>query len=71
MMMMMMMTTFANTTRKLGGAAAAIRALASLRLLKVYKLYNENVNKVILFDTQNENRNCIIMKANLDKWHAL
>ena len=48
-MMMMMMTTFANTTRKLGGAFAAIRALASLRLLKIYKLYNENVNKVILF----------------------
>ena len=45
----MTMSTFVNATRKLGGAAAAIRALASLRLLKVYKLYNENVNKVILF----------------------
>ena len=45
----MTMSTFVDTTRKLGGAVAAVRRLASLRLLKIYKRYNDNSGNAILF----------------------
>ena len=48
-MMLMLMSTFVNTTRKLGGALAAVRRLATLRLLKIYKCYNDISGNLILF----------------------
>ena len=72
-MVMMLKTTFAKTTWKLRWAAAAIRRLASRRLFKIYKWYNDisilcQWNPSLDFDDENDKRNCKHVRIQKEKF---